>query len=96
MELLVQANGRIRCVYGEAVDVRQLGAVTIERGSHVEPTSDGCWTADLSPVNGPLLGPFAQRSEALAAERNWLEKIWLVLPETLRDTGNPSITGSRC
>lgn len=28
--------------------------------------------ADLSPVGGPLLGPYQRRSEALAAEVQWL------------------------
>ena len=37
---------------------------------------DGAWTADLSPVNGPVLGPYTRRSEALAAEIAWLER-WL-------------------
>jgi len=32
----------------------------------------GAWVADLRPVNGPLLGPFAKRSVALAAEEEWL------------------------
>lgn len=30
------------------------------------------WWADLSPVNGPLLGPFLSRSSALEAEVEWL------------------------
>ena len=45
------------------------GRLTIARGSHVEPTEAGDWTADLSPVGGPLLG--------LSAEREWLELNWL-------------------
>jgi hypothetical protein len=32
---------------------------------------------DLSPVSGPTLGPFQNRSEALAAERSWLLTNWL-------------------
>jgi hypothetical protein len=43
----------------------------------VEPTLDGRWTADLAPVHGPVLGPFSSRSEALTAERHWLEAHWL-------------------
>ena len=45
----------------------------IRRASHVEPDDDGRWFADLSPVEGPKLGPFALRSQALDAERVWLE-----------------------
>ena len=46
----------------------------IFRASHVEPSPSGGWFADLSPVNGPLLGPFTLRSDALTAEVAWLEK----------------------
>jgi hypothetical protein len=48
--------------------------MSIRRASHVEPDDDGQWWADLSPVNGPHLGPFAKRSEALTAESSWLEQ----------------------
>jgi len=77
LELLIDSTGQIRCLYGEEVDLHQLGMLSISRGSHVEPTPDGRWTADLSPVNGPLLGPFTTRSEALAAEAAWLNAHWL-------------------
>jgi hypothetical protein len=30
------------------------------------------------PVDGPVLGPFDLRSEALEAEQVWLAKNWLV------------------
>ena len=78
MKLLVTPTGSIRCVYGEAVNLHRLGRLSIQRGSHVEPTADGQWTADLSPVNGPLLGPFSKRADALAAEVAWLLEHWLV------------------
>ena len=78
MELLVTPTGSIRCVYGEELNLHQLGRLSIQRGSHVEPTSEGQWTADLSPVNGPVLGPFSSRAEALAAEQTWLLEHWLV------------------
>ena len=77
MQLVVCPGGDIRCLYGEELDLSALGKLSIERGSHVEPTDDGRWTADLSPVAGPVLGPFRQRSEALDAERQWLEQHWL-------------------
>jgi hypothetical protein len=44
----------------------------IRRASHVEADKAGRWFADLSPVAGPVLGPFDRRSEALAAEHEWL------------------------
>lgn len=78
MELLIEPNGNCRCVYSETIDIQQLGSPDIQRGSHVEPTADGQWTADLSPVDGPLLGPFQNRSEALDAEVAWLLDNWLM------------------
>ena len=77
VKLLIEPAGSIRCIYGEEVELHQLGRVSIQRGSHVEPDGDGRWTADLSPVNGPTLGPFDSRSEALAAEHSWLLANWL-------------------
>ena len=77
MNLLIAPTGGIRCVYGEAVNLHELGRLSIQRGSHVEPSADGKWTADLSPVNGPLLGPFSLRADALAAEHTWLLEHWL-------------------
>jgi hypothetical protein len=77
VELLIERSGGVRCVYGEDIDLGQLGRLSIQRGSHVEPTADGQWTADLSPVNGPQLGPFSTRTEAVSAEVAWLQEHWL-------------------
>ena len=78
MDLLIEPSGTVRCVFGEEIDLGQLGRLSIRRGSHVEPTRDGQWTADLSPVNGPLLGPFPTRTAALNAEVTWLQENWLL------------------
>jgi len=78
MQLLIGPSGEVRCIYGEAIDLAQLGPLSIRRGSHVEPDTDGQWRCDLSPVGGPSLGPFSQRSEALAAEVAWLDEHWLI------------------
>ena len=72
MELVVDAGGDVRCVYGEELDLRELGKLQITRASHVEPDRDGFWWADMGPVDGPVLGPFRNRTEALGAEREWL------------------------
>lgn len=77
MQLHVDCDGTVRCLYGEAVNLTSLGPLLITRASHVEPDDLGCWWADLSPVGGPSLGPFGRHSEALDAERCWLEKNWL-------------------
>jgi len=73
MDLFVDSAGDIRCIYGEELDLRELGQLTITRASHVEPDRDGFWWADMGPVDGPVLGPFKNRTEALQAERGWLE-----------------------
>jgi hypothetical protein len=75
--MVVDLKGQIFCLYDEALDLSGLGQVTIRRGSYVEPDGNALWWADLSPVQGPKLGPFRLRTDALAAERDWLEKHWL-------------------
>jgi hypothetical protein len=77
MQLIVLPTGEIRCLYEEVIDLAALGRPAITRASHVEPDADGQWWADLSPVEGPQLGPFLRRTEALGAEHNWLEANWL-------------------
>jgi hypothetical protein len=78
MELVIERSGQARCVYGEDIDLIQLGELSSRRGSHVEPDSQGRWLCDLSPVSGPMLGSFTTRSEALAAEVAWLAEHWLM------------------
>lgn len=77
MQLVIDPFGGIRCLYDETLPLAELGRLTISRGSHVEPDAAGHWLADLAPVGGPRLGPFATRSAALDAEREWLEQNWL-------------------
>ncbi len=77
MKLLISPQGTVHCVYSEAIDLATLGRLAISRGSYVEPNVDGLWNVDLSPVDGPQLGPFTQRSAALESETDWLEQHWL-------------------
>jgi len=77
MQLVISPQGQIRCIYGESIDLTTFGKLAIRRASFVEPDSGGQWLADLAPVEGPLLGPFNSRSQALAAEVQWLLKHWL-------------------
>ena len=77
MQLVIKRDGAVRCLYDESIDLHALGRPVITRGSHVEPDQHGRWFADLSPANGPRLGPFRHRSDALAAESAWLEANWL-------------------
>jgi hypothetical protein len=77
MDLLVLPDGTIRAIYSEEIALDSLGHAVITRASHVEPDERGCWLADLTPVAGPVLGPFRRRSEALEAELAWLVTNWL-------------------
>ena len=78
MQLVIHPDGSVRCLYTEKINLADLGKLSIARASHVEPDQQGGWLADLAPINGPSLGPFAQRSQALAAEQAWLEANWLI------------------
>lgn len=78
MELVISCIGEVRCIYSDSIPLSHLGKLSISRASHVEPDSIGRWRADLSPVGGPLLGPFVKRTDALAAEVEWLRSNWLL------------------
>ncbi|QOV88444.1 hypothetical protein [Humisphaera borealis] len=82
MTLLILPDGTAKCVYAETIDLNRLGDIAVTRASHVEPDSQGQWWADLSPVSGPALGPFTRRSDALAAETDWLGRNWLTPSHT--------------
>jgi hypothetical protein len=81
MTLLILPDGSVRAIYAEDFDLSLIGSAHISRASHVEPDHQGRWLADMSPVKGPVLGPFNRRSEALAAELEWLEANWLLNPD---------------
>lgn len=79
-QIMIDADGRITAVYADGLPWEQIAmdlageTVDIQRASHVEPAGGGRWTADMGPVGGPVLGPFDERSEALAAETLWLRQ----------------------
>jgi hypothetical protein len=70
MQLVIGPDGSARCLYGEDIDLGKLGTLTISRASHVEPDASGQWFASM--IDGPVLGPFVRRSDALQAEADWL------------------------
>jgi hypothetical protein len=73
MHVTVTPDGSVEFIYSDSLlPLTNLGSCRITRASHVEP-SDGGWTADLSPVSGPVLGPYRTRQEALDAEVAWLQ-----------------------
>lgn len=78
MELIIEPTGQGHCIYDELFALASLGPLSIRRASHVEPDEAGHWLADLSPVDGPVLGPYPHRSAALAAEVAWLQAHWLI------------------
>lgn len=73
--VIVQPDGTTQFIYhDELLPLKALGSYSARRASHVEPSDCGLWTADLSPVQGPILGPFETRREALDAEVAWLSR----------------------
>ncbi len=75
--LAISADGDLLAIYND--DLRELinqGHAEIVRASHVEPCQctehegRGLWSVQM--VNGPLLGCFSSRDDALAAETEYL------------------------
>jgi hypothetical protein len=78
MEVFVDVDGTIEFIYSDTLASLFDGEnLKVTRASYVEPAIGGGWTADLSPVGGPVLldngAPFVRREDALAAESRWLE-----------------------
>lgn len=74
----ITRDGRLHFIYHDLLQpLFTLGHTHITRASHVEPTSSNTWMADLGPTQGPILGPFQTRSEAITAEHDWLIENWL-------------------
>lgn len=75
--IFIGAHGDLVAVHSDALAalLAGVGLTHAQRASHVEPTSGPslAWSADLSPVGGPRLGPFTTRAAALRAERLWLD-----------------------
>jgi hypothetical protein len=78
---IVTSGGCVRFLHDDDLaEAMQVGRATTRRASHVEP-SQGGWIADLRPVNGPVLGPFARHDSALQAEAHWLRKNLTPVPK---------------
>lgn len=78
VRVVIAKDGSSQFVYNDLLAplAARPGSVTT-RASHVEWDKEGNgWTADMRPSGGPVLGPFALRAEALAAERQWLADTW--------------------
>jgi hypothetical protein len=73
VRLLVKTSGDVRCLHTDAIDLRKLGRLEVERASNVE-FNDKAQSWEVSLPDGTLLqGGFARRDEALAWEREYFE-----------------------
>lgn len=68
-------SGAVEMIYADDLQefCEAIGTPTVTRASHVEPSVDGKWIADMAPVGGPQLPAAPTRSLALQAEVGWLE-----------------------
>ena len=72
-ELVIRSDGTLVFIYNDDLrEIMSLGDTKIARASHVEPSPEGKWIADLTPVGGSVFGPFETRREALQYEAEWL------------------------
>ena len=82
MKVVIRPAGLVEALYDDCLDWAALGLPQIRRASQVDADSSAHWYANLGPVDGPVLGPFATRREALAAEATWLEDNLLLGAQT--------------
>ncbi len=75
LQAVVDLDGRVTMPYDDALaGLLVHGESNTARASHVEPGKLGIgWEVDMSPIDGPRLGLFMLREDALAAERDFLE-----------------------
>jgi hypothetical protein len=81
MKMIFAPDGACRFIHNDDLADIAPGPLVIRRASHVEPTHDGRWTADLAPVGGPVLGPYVRRGIALLAEVEWLQANDIPVPK---------------
>ena len=99
-DLYISPSGDLTAIYTDAIDFAALGdflggEVSVRRASHVEPAGLA-WSADMGPVDGPVLGPFPSRAEALAREVEFLRGRLEVSPAALfLGCGSPVVSYSR-
>lgn len=75
MELVIDCrpDGSVSFIWDDSLSgLIDEGQASVRRASDVEPDEYGRWWADLGRSGGPVLGPFAKRGEAIAAEVEWL------------------------
>ncbi len=72
INVLIRPDGSVVMIYQEHLSLTALGPGKVKRASEVNPDGEGKWWAQI--YRGPKLGPFAKRSEAVAAEIRYLEE----------------------
>jgi len=81
MQVIVGNDGTLRFIYDDALlPLNEQGKLQVRRASHVEPNDEGKWEADMSPVGGPVLGPYDTRTLALDEEVKWLNTNKIPIP----------------
>ena len=72
----IKPSGQVRYLHDDLVaGVIDPGPVTARRASHIEISEDGkTWYVDLAPVDGPTVGGFASRQQAVEYEEAWLRE----------------------
>ncbi len=77
--ITIDTDGTITAIYDDRLKgLANHGTAETKRASHVEPgdpakgQENSKWYADMAPSNGPVLGPFDSREEALGEEVVWL------------------------
>lgn len=76
IRIAIPCDGDVQLIYKDDVAdaIKAIGKATTVRASHVEPTPDNKWQADMSPVGGPKLPATDTRQESLDLEVAWLNK----------------------
>jgi hypothetical protein len=84
LELLIAPWGDVYAVYSDELMTLlrpKRQNLNVERIGIVEYYNDapGWWVDLLDSVDGPLIGPFSTRREALEAEQKWLSEHLMAL-----------------
>lgn len=65
-------DGSLLFIYEDEHPCLDLGRALTQRASHVEPTEDGMWQADMGPIGGPKLNKTVAREASLLSEMIWI------------------------
>lgn len=75
MLIAILPSGEVQMIYSDSMrELLNEGQGSIQRASHVEPTIDNRWEADMSPIGGEVLSGFETRESALKAEVEYIEE----------------------